>query len=707
MYWMSFLKPNTMQTQVFTLVCLTLPFVSTSWAEKPSLNSLFKEAINAMESGWPRQTLELTDKPLDNNALEPYRIVLRVRALRKIGREAQLLSFVSSVDSALKPLAENHPVRVEIERTLAETLSIREPIKAATVLSRPFQSPVEWEKAYQIFKDKKQVEAANQVARALLLRFPASPQSIELARSLTLNGVKKILPDQNERLERLHLLLSEHANEQALLEAESLITFAPCEVRYIQGKALRKIRKYKQALIKLKQARSNCKKSSEYWMKSSLLSAQVHTIKRQVKSVKKIVSDMKKANPKHSFMDDAMVQLARAHERVGQDKKARAVLAQLLKYFPEGDQAHFAAWRTAYSHIRKKNYKKAAPWLKHLRGRHAPQGKYWLAKGFEKSRPQEAIKRYVAIIREHPLTFYSWLALGQLERLDNSQAEKIWEELSEARKRIFRTNDDDSRLRQPKTLTLALQLRQLGLQKEAIELAHWWAEQNKKPQDQKSVMNVLHKLEDFSGAQHILRWQFPELLDSSLVEISGRTWRLAYSPAYSKAIRLGAEKENIEPLFLFALSREESTFDPDIVSWAGAMGLFQLMPATGIGAYADVYRKRLTDTQKLLDPELNARLGSYVLGQGLKKFQGNKALALAAYNAGPGYAQKTLPRKEVVPFDEWIESVGIKETRRYIKKVMQTWGRYRFVHGGENWRPEWPTQILPKTGGSIKSGAKY
>ncbi|MEE2902044.1 MAG: transglycosylase SLT domain-containing protein [Myxococcota bacterium] len=668
---------------------------------------MFREAVVAMESGWPEQTLELTDTPLENSALETYRILIRVRAFIRTGREAQLLSFISSADSTLKRLAESHPVRVEIERVLAETLAKREPIKAATVLSRPFQSSVEWKKAYQIFAAKKQVVEANQVARALLFKVPASSQSIELARSLTLDGVEKLLPNPKERLERLHILLSEHANEQALLEAESLIKFAPCEVRYIQGKALRKIRKYKQALIKLKQAKSHCEKSSEYWMKSSLLAAQVHTIKRQVKAVRRIVADMKKVNPKHSFIDDAMVQLARAHERVGQDEKARAVLAQLLKDFPEGDQAHFAAWRTAYSHIRKKNYRKAAPWLKHLRGRHAPQGKYWLAKGFEKSSPREAIKQYIALIQEHPLTFYSWLALGQLERLDNHQANKIWGTLSELRKSVVGTNNDESSLVLPKTLEVALLLKQVSLKQEAIELVHWWAEKNKSAQDQQKVMSVLHKLEDFSGAQHILRWQFPELLDTSLEELSGTAWKLAYSLAYSKAIRRAANKEKIDPLFLFALSREESTFDPSIVSWAGAMGLFQLMPATGIGAYADVYRKRLTDTQKLLDPELNARLGSYVLGQGLKKFRGNKALALAAYNAGPGYAQKTLPKKEVVPFDEWVESVGIKETRRYIKKVLQTWGRYRFIHGGENWRPEWPTQVLPKTGGSIKSGARY
>ena len=162
-------------------------------------------------------------------------------------------------------------------------------------------------------------------------------------------------------------------------------------------------------------------------------------------------------------------------------------------------------------------------------------------------------------------------------------------------------------------------------------------------------MSVLHKLEDFSGAQHILRWQFPELLDSSLEELSGTAWKLAYSLAYSKAILGAANKEKIDPLFLFALSREESTFDPSIVSWAGAMGLFQLMPATGIGAYADVYRKRLTDTQKLLDPELNARLGSYVLGQGLKKISREQSASASGVQCRAWIRTKNASKKRSCP----------------------------------------------------------
>ena len=710
MYWMFFGKCKPWMAPIFALLYGLIAFSGPAHSDKPLGVDGFREAVKALQSNWPAQAIEILPVKISDPNLQPYQILIQSRALAALKKKKELVSFVENNVSVLQKLPSDHPVKIEIERLYAGGLVETNPKKAATLLGQPTQSPTEWAQAHQLFMSSKEVTKANEVARRLLLEGAASSESLEFVKTLSDKDFLRLLPKPTDRLSRLRTLLDEHVNERVLVEAISLTNFADCEVHFLEGKALRKMRRYNDALEKLRKARKLCSKDSELWMKASLLATQVHTIKRQVKSVKKIVVEMKKWAPKHSFIDDAMVQLARVHERVGRDRQARRVLRKLLEEYPEGDQANFAAWRTAYSHLRAKRYKKAAKWLKHLKGRHAPQGKYWLAKGVEVLDRQQAIKQYRRLLSEHPLTFYSWLALNRLEALDKNEARKAWSELDVTRRRIIEGADtfgETVKTKGASVLQVAIQLKELGLREEGVELTQWWAKTNKEEPQQQAAMITLNELEDYSGAQHILRWQFPKLLESNLDELSGPAWKLAYSLAYAKPIRAGAKEARLDPLFLFALSREESTFDPNIVSWAGAMGLCQLMPATGIGAYADVFRKRLTDTQKLLDPYLNARLGGFVLGQGLKKFRGNKALALAAYNAGPGYAQKTLPKKKAVPFDEWVESVGIKETRRYIKKVMQTWGRYRFLHGGENWRPEWPTQVHPRGKNSIKSSQKY
>ena len=71
----------------------------------------------------------------------------------------------------------------------------------------------------------------------------------------------------------------------------------------------------------------------------------------------------------------------------------------------------------------------------------------------------------MALIHEHPLTFYSWLAMGQLERLDISQAKKVWGTLSKARRSIVGSKNDNSSLVLTKTLEVALLLKQVNLQK--------------------------------------------------------------------------------------------------------------------------------------------------------------------------------------------------------------------------------------------------
>ncbi len=106
----------------------------------------------------------------------------------------------------------------------------------------------------------------------------------------------------------------------------------------------------------------------------------------------------------------------------------------------------------------------------------------------------------------------------------------------------------------------------------------------------------------------------------------------------------------------------------DVRSSAGAVGLMQLMPATGRDVARDIrlpYRGLAT----LTDPISNIRLGTTYLGQMASRYDGNQVLATAAYNAGPHRVDRWLPDQNSEDARVWIENIPFNETRSYVKRV--------------------------------------
>lgn len=132
---------------------------------------------------------------------------------------------------------------------------------------------------------------------------------------------------------------------------------------------------------------------------------------------------------------------------------------------------------------------------------------------------------------------------------------------------------------------------------------------------------------------------------------------------------------------IYAITRQESRFQVDAISSAGARGLMQLMPATAketAGKLGVKYSaSRLTS-----DAEYNALLGSTYLKAQLERFDGSLLLAAAAYNAGAGNARKWVntfgdPRSDAIDPVVWVELIPVQETRTYVKRVLGNYLVYR------------------------------
>ena len=107
----------------------------------------------------------------------------------------------------------------------------------------------------------------------------------------------------------------------------------------------------------------------------------------------------------------------------------------------------------------------------------------------------------------------------------------------------------------------------------------------------------------------------------------------------------------------------------DVRSSAGAIGLMQLMPATGKAVARDI-KLPYSGLDTLTNPSSNIKLGTTYLSQMANRFDGNRVLATAAYNAGPHRVDQWLPDRGAIDARVWIENIPFNETRKYVRRVL-------------------------------------
>jgi Soluble lytic murein transglycosylase and related regulatory proteins (some contain LysM/invasin domains) len=140
--------------------------------------------------------------------------------------------------------------------------------------------------------------------------------------------------------------------------------------------------------------------------------------------------------------------------------------------------------------------------------------------------------------------------------------------------------------------------------------------------------------------------------------------------AYRDQVGSAASRQGLDSTFVYAIARQESAFITNARSSAGALGLMQLMPATARET-ARAIGLNLNSNQDILEPSVNIALGSRYLAKMIQDFGGNRILAAAAYNAGPGRVRQWLAQTgRQQPFDIWIETIPFAETRNYVQNVL-------------------------------------
>jgi soluble lytic murein transglycosylase len=234
------------------------------------------------------------------------------------------------------------------------------------------------------------------------------------------------------------------------------------------------------------------------------------------------------------------------------------------------------------------------------------------------------------------------------------------------------SSPDAVRPRDDRVLSTIEELAALGFNEDAAELADALT-----PEATAEARQTAAWLQARTGAYGRAMHTVAPTLRAVLIEgarADFELWTLAYPLAYWPSVRRAAESQGIDPYLVLAVMREESHFEPRIVSPAGAVGLLQLMPGT-----ASLVARTALRPADLMDPDLNIATGTRFLSGQMRNFHADVVLALAAYNAGPSTARRIARRPRNDP-DVFMESIAIAETRVYVQRVLQSYGIYRWLY---------------------------
>ncbi len=276
--------------------------------------------------------------------------------------------------------------------------------------------------------------------------------------------------------------------------------------------------------------------------------------------------------------------------------------------------------------------------------REAPAWRYWQARALEAlQQPQQAEEIYLELALARG--YYSYLAADRLALPYQLQHRAVVDDYG-----------DSVRPEEYPGIARARELYRLG---RLVDARREWFMATRDMADWQLK----------SAAVQAQRWGWH---DRAIMTVARTDFRddleLRFPFAYREQITAMAREHGIDPALAFALIRQESAFDPNARSPAGALGLMQLMPSTArqLARHLDIPAPTQSN---LLDIGTNLRLGMAWLRRMLDRYD-HQAVALAAYNAGEHRVDGWLPREQALPADLWTETLPFRETRGYVQNVM-------------------------------------
>ena len=385
----------------------------------------------------------------------------------------------------------------------------------------------------------------------------------------------------------------------------------------------------------------------------------------------------------HTLANQARFFIGKMHEEKKRYPKATKYYTELVSKSSD-EYAERAAWQLGWMNYTIGNFKKAYDYFdnsvrKYPSGLFIESSMFWSAKSAKQLKHMDLAQQiFTNVNMKFPYTYYG-IRAGEIKP-DN----KFFPEIH---------REEELPLATPTLSTDAHFHHSRGVELSAIGFYEDARLEIKKLESttQKNLSGVLwltklyndaHAYSDTMRVMQLYKNFKTKLREKDLTK---NFWKNFYPLAYAKAIHVNAKIFNIDPYFVKGLIRQESLFNSQVQSRAGAIGLMQIMPETGRLLYANSKKSEPFNTTILFNPETNIQLGIQYIDQLNKRFKKNRTHILISYNAGPHNLKKWLKRfRHLQDPDVFIESIPYPETRKYVKKVLRNYGIYQSLYSKIN-----------------------
>jgi soluble lytic murein transglycosylase len=160
---------------------------------------------------------------------------------------------------------------------------------------------------------------------------------------------------------------------------------------------------------------------------------------------------------------------------------------------------------------------------------------------------------------------------------------------------------------------------------------------------------------------------------------SQAVWRVLYPMPYPGVVYAASQRYGVKPWLVAAVIRAESKGHADALSGRGAIGLMQIMPATGAWAATHMGINDFSSAD-LRNPATNVAIGTWYLRGLLDRYHGNLALALAAYNGGEHNVDRWLASRQWVGAQGTEEQIPFGQTRDFVRSVLASYEAYHRLY---------------------------
>jgi soluble lytic murein transglycosylase len=361
----------------------------------------------------------------------------------------------------------------------------------------------------------------------------------------------------------------------------------------------------------------------------------------------------------------ALLLLADLQVDDGNVSGAASSLAELGKRYPSSSQAPLARFRAGLIAWQSSAARAAATFdtlvLRYPKDDEAAGARYWAGRAYERmGRHADAERRWKEIIAASPYSYYAWLAAERLKARGWTPPAGV-----DTAPHVAAVDSVATRI---------AALGQLGMDAERrFELDALVDRANAKPAEAPAIADALIAAsEPARGLRVALR-----AIDRGTS--SRALFHAAFPVVHEDALLEESRRHALDPALVAGLIRQESSFNPNAVSAAGARGLMQLMPAVG-ASVAKSMDYPLWDPALLFDPDVSLELGTAHLASSLRRGMPT-ARALAAYNAGASRVARWIDRPGSADPELFTEWIPYTETRDYVRIVLRNANIYRSLYG--------------------------